>query len=408
MTCWINEINLLKKLNNNKIDKNIFQYVIFSSPIYDFYENQLDVINIVKECYSMIIFVKKPTYEIYKEALSYPWYNIVFFINDYNYIDTSVLTQIEYYDICISIFRRYQLYHNIDFVNYEHLSNYGTKEEILKIFLIEFGYFIRYIDNQTEELCLYVVNNSYFYTVYDLKIKTFKLCCIMLSNHHKAMYLRQMIDNNELLTKQECIELCCMAVNHNYQILKDIDNEFRTDELLKIAILKSENAIDYIYNPTEEIILLTLQKNINKIKNIKNKTFNICKYLANNDYTKLKFVSKRHMLKFTYEQIIELYNIAYSKSNDKLVLQYFNKQFDELRYLAINNNYNELYYIKNQTLDICKYAVNINQNAVNLIINKKIKRKILIKNFNDLQLILLYKYKIPKHIVNLIGNCLMR
>ena len=65
-------------------------------------------------------------------------------------------------------------------------------------------------------------------------------------------------------------------------------------------------------------------------------------------------------------------NIIELLKKDGLYLEYVKFQTDDLCKIAINQNWKAIKYVKNQTQELCSLAISINANAVNYIINPNI------------------------------------
>jgi hypothetical protein len=65
-------------------------------------------------------------------------------------------------------------------------------------------------------------------------------------------------------------------------------------------------------------------------------------------------------------------NIIELLEKDGLYLEYIRFQTDNLCKIAINQNWKAIKYVKNQTQELCSLAISINANAVNYIINPNI------------------------------------
>jgi hypothetical protein len=85
-------------------------------------------------------------------------------------------------------------------------------------------------------------------------------------------------------------------------------------------------------------------------------------------------------LEYIKEQTYELCKIAVQK--DGTCINYVKNQTNELCKLAISQHYSALNYIKNQTFEICKFAVSCNIDSYKYIKNKKIIIDIVKTNYH--------------------------
>ncbi len=454
MKNWLKEIDKLLLFNDNKIDENLINYVNNNFLIEKFYNKQNDVEKVVNDCVYMLYFVKNPTYFLYKMAIKHFKISSYRYTNSYKYaifncINIDFLTHNQYFDICLSLLEHYQSlkyikihklltiqylelcmlcidtienfggFYNYEFINFEYLNNYLPIHDIYKIFVTTNGLALQFIKEQTEEICLLAVKNNHISFQY-VKNKTFDICKIVLNKY--GLFLKGLNKNN--YTKEQYHELCNIAINNRCSSLEYVDEEFKTFDICSLAISICYNTIEFIKNPSEELCLFALEQNINSVHNIKIKSFNACKYIAKTEYTNLQFVTKKNMIMFNVEQLIELYDIIVNKETNiiksplnklytnlfkKSILENFNHKPSKLCYHAVKHNYKELEHVIRQPVELCKYAITLNPKAIDFIHKKKLKKTIMYYfKFDDFQVIIHHHYKIPKYISELIGNYLVR
>jgi len=130
------------------------------------------------------------------------------------------------------------------------------------------GYALEHVTDQTDELCKLAVNQNGYALQY-VKNPTNELCVLAVQKYSGALqYVK-----DSMLTE----EICKLAVQQNGVVISCIKNQ--TDELCKLAVQQNGLALNYVKKQTEEICMLAVQQNRLAIKYVKDqfKTEEICK-----------------------------------------------------------------------------------------------------------------------------------
>ncbi len=227
---WIKEINKLTKNNHYKLDENVFKCITKFKLINDFYNNQSNIEEVLKECPKMLFFVKEQTEELCKIAVSKSGLSLQYVKN-------------QTYDIC-----KLAVYNN--------------------------AFSLMYVKNKTYDLCEYAVQkNIEIFEYVDTNLQTLELCMLSITCNNNIdqypfniQYVRKDLITYDLwkialeyngLSIQfmdldyQTYELCLLAVKNKpttrYKlILLYIKSEFHTDELIK---LNNDKYDYYIKNP---------------------------------------------------------------------------------------------------------------------------------------------------------------
>ena len=184
------------------------------------------------------------------------------------------------------------------------------------------------------------------------------MCCKAIDQYNKIL---KYISN-------QTYELCLKAIlldSDNIEYVKDITSEFYI-ELCKLAIHKNVSSIEYInknLNGYDEICMEAVKNNGLALRYIKNKTPEICmKAVKQNDTVfVLEIINNRTILNYS-EICME------AVKQNGLALQFIKdisiENFTEICMEAVKQNGLALEYIKNQTPEICTVAVNNTKRAL--------------------------------------------
>lgn len=388
------------KLNNNKLDENIYKFIPKDDKILNPLEED------IKNCGKLIFFVKNPTYSLYKIAIK----------NDPNVIelvDYNKITNKEYYDLCLLCLEKdlkliFYIIEKYDLIKSSFNHNILTKYQIEQLYiyvisknglLIEYFNFKKYykiainnnglalkyiksIDltkNEYTDLCLIAIKNDsnalkLINVNYVLKDGYNEACLIAIKNNYKL--LSDVSSSN--LPPNKYIELCYIACNINIRFIEHVDS-YHYDKMCYYVIKTNANAIQYINfyrlgNNTiyEELCFIAIKKNGNLIKNIRlmdsmnlyelykiailqnNELFEYIMEITNrlkskelyeialiaisNNCNYINYIEK-YSYEFTNEQYYDLWKIAVSK--DGLLIRYINKyniRYNELLKIAMKQN----------------------------------------------------------------------
>ncbi len=134
---------------------------------------------------------------------------------------------------------------------------------------------LKYIKNQTEELCLEAVKNDGMSLEF-IKNKTTKIYLEAVKNNGLAL---QFIN-------EQTYEICLEAVKNNGIILKLVDKQFQIDELCLEAIKSNCFALQYVDNQTYEICKYAVDTDFETCFMIENKNCDLYKECMSKLYKK--------------------------------------------------------------------------------------------------------------------------
>ena len=179
------------------------------------------------------------------------------------------------------------------------------------------GYVIKYIKEQTPELCaLAVQKDGLALQFIKQEFKTDEICKLAVQRDGYAL---QYVEN-------KTDEICKLAVQCSSVALRYVRNQ--TDELCKLAMLRNEYALEMVKNQTPELCMYAIQQYSDALQYVKNQTDEICKYAVQKDGCSIRFVRN---------QTEELCTLAIEQN---ILAQ---------QYVKINLNKTTLQYVKNQT-----------------------------------------------------------
>ncbi len=203
---WTMELDKLMSYNDFELNENIFKYITKSKFINDFYNNQLNIKQILKENSDMIFFVKNQTEELCKLAVSYSGFSLEYIKN-------------QTYDICKK-----------------------AVQQTIQSF--------KFVDKklQTKELCIISLirkkTDTYPFNIQYVRedLLTYDLWKIAIQNHGLSIKYMNL--------DYQTYELCLLAVkNCKEQLLINIKSQFHTDELIEIEKIKNKFSRKFIKNP---------------------------------------------------------------------------------------------------------------------------------------------------------------
>ena len=139
---------------------------------------------------------------------------------------------------------------------------------------------IRYVKNQTEELCQLAICRHGLTLEY-IKNQTEELCKLAVSQDGRAL---QYVQN-------QTEEICKLAVSQNGYAIRYVKNQ--TEELCKLAVSQDGFALQYVQNQTEEICRLAVSQNGIAVIYVQNQTEEICKLAVSQDRRALGWVSSK-------------------------------------------------------------------------------------------------------------------
>jgi predicted RNase H-like nuclease len=201
---------------------------------------------------------------------------------------------------------------------------------------IEPNNFLKYVKEQTPEICLKAVKQNGNALEY-VKEQTPELCLeAVKENGYSLQYV-----------KEQTPEICLEAVKKNWSALQYVKEQ--TPEICLEAVKKNWSALQYVKEQTPEICLEAVKKNLSALQYVKEQTPEIC----------LKAVKQNgKALKYVKEQTPEICLEAVKQNGHALL--YVKEQTPELCLKAVKQNGYALLYVKEQTIEMCLEAVKQN------------------------------------------------
>lgn len=209
---------------------------------------------------------------------------------------------------------------------------------------------IRYVDNQTEKLCLLAVNNDPF-SIQDIINPSDEVICTAINkNAHVILYITNRIIHRKNLSEDMYME----AIRYNPEII--CNTSIQTYTRCLEAVKYNPSTIIYINEEykTNELYIEALSRDGFVLKQIPNKTPELCKLAVSTSGLVLKWVP---------EQTQELCDIAVKQ--DIGAFYYVKDEFKtpELCMYVVKKDGLQLSLIENQTIDICREAIKQNHYA---------------------------------------------
>ena len=257
-------------------------------------------------------------------------------------------------------------------------------------FVLDFGYIPeRFID---ENIYLVALNSHKSYSLFRVPefLRTKSLCFKFIENNGLELF--------GVPEELKTYELCLKSVENNGLALQYVPEELKL-KICYAAVLQNSDALQYIVNPSQELIDFALSCN-NKgvpIRFINNKTYKQCLNAVKHKYQSLEYVPKEFLTE-------ELCVAAINKESASIT--YFKKEcfsdeiYSKLLLTAVKKNGLSLMFIesKNQSLPLCLEALKQNFEALKYIkINLPVES---VKNNYELITQLENAIEKQKHIIN--------
>ena len=143
-------------------------------------------------------------------------------------------------------------------------NNCSNQEQLL--YVKDKQFILRYIDNQTDEICELAIQQHY-YALHYIKNQTSLLSKIAVQQNGLALRY----------VKEQTEEICKFAVQRNGLALQYVKEQ--TEEICKLAVQQNGLALKYVQNQTDEICILAVQQSGLAFAYVQNKTDEICSIL---------------------------------------------------------------------------------------------------------------------------------
>ena len=169
------------------------------------------------------------------------------------------------------------------------------------------GLSLQYIEGpyQTEEICLYAVNNDWNSLQY-VKNQTEQVCRTAIEKDGKAIqHVREPTPELGSLSirqgggkeflKNMPLDVCRIAVNMNGLFMEHIPAEKHVEELCQLAVRNNPYSLEWIHNQSRETCIIALQANGRTLQYVKVQTPELCAVALENTGMALQYV-KEYML----------------------------------------------------------------------------------------------------------------
>lgn len=219
-------------------------------------------------------------------------------------------------------------------------------ENLCKDAVSQNGFALKYVKEQTEELCMYAIKQNPL-AIQFMKEQTTELAIYAVFKNAKTiMYIQN---------QQE--EICMIAVTQDPLTIKYIKNQ--TPSLCEIAVTQNGLVIEHIRNKSIEICRLAVKQNGFALEYIPNQTEEICKMAVSQTGLALKFVNDN-----LQSQSINLIAIE----QNSLAFQFVKNKTEDVCNAALKRDGKLLRFIENQTETMCREAVKQNGLALKYVI----------------------------------------
>lgn len=227
-----------------------------------------------------------------------------------------------------------------------------------------------FLKEQTDELCLEALKNDEengYHVLSYYKKQTEPFCIAVVKLYPFAL---QYVSNQ---TKAICEAMARSITYHSVYAFTYVKKEFRSPELLKIAVKRTGNLIQFVTNiHDEEIYLIAVKEKGRYLDYVRKQTPAICEAAIENDYDAFKYVKD---------------------------------QTPELCLKAVTLAGHMLFYVKNQTPDLCLVA--INQDETNMFYVKEGMKNPLAALITTNICIAFHSLKLPSYVLFEIINLLL-
>ena len=191
---------------------------------------------------------------------------------------------------------------------------------------------LKYIKNQTEELCILAVKKlGCAFKYVNEQFRTEDMCILAIKHNGWTF---------EYMKEYQTERICRLAVQRNNKALEYVNEEFKTNELCVLAVNQRGLSLEFIDNQTLELCALAVKQNGHALCYVQDqfRTKEICYLAIQQDYQALFYIK---------DMISDFIN--------------------ELCIYAVEQNGLALLYVKNQTPEICKLAVLQNGSALKYV-----------------------------------------
>jgi len=247
-------------------------------------------------------------------------------------------------------------------------------DEVIKVDeLKKNGMLLKYILEQTEELCLIAVKQNSNAIIHVKKPTEAIMLATVKQNGMAIKYIKDPSD-----------KICEIALIQNPLVLQYI--KYQTIKMIKIACKKNPVTVSMIKKPSKELYYELISDNIETFKymdnkfvddefimfvwekcvtsdglslmNCTNQTMELCKIAIEQNSNAIQYINESI---FTKKQIIELQLMGIVKN--PMVIKYVMKPTKEQIETALLQNGIAIKYIQNPSYDHCKLAIKQNKSA---------------------------------------------
>ena len=243
------------------------------------------------------------------------------------------------------------------------LSVLNQTEDICMVVVEAKGDYIKFVDHKTDKLCFAALKQDIDSYKHMDGVKLSQETLLYLART-RPTYIIDMIDDPYLNQLDEDLEeLVIEAINQDPKLIQNIPYH-QTEKICKTAINKDPETIIHITNKTDELIKLALRKNGLLLKHIKDQTYEQCEIAIQNNPMSLEFV---------IDQIDSLCILAILLNYK--ALKCIREQKFEHCLTAVSKNFYAIKLIKDQNEMICKSCTCINPRCANFITNIDMRKE---------------------------------
>ena len=240
---------------------------------------------------------------------------------------------------------------------------------------------LKFIENQTEEMCLIAVAKD-FRTINYAKVQTEEMCLIAVRQYGSALqFVKEQTDavcleavkNKGLaicFVENKTEEICLEAVRQNGLALEYIRNEGNYLEIVMEAVKQNGQALKYAIEQTEEICLEAVRNDryaIQYVKGLSEESYmNVLMDLAPRFPMILSYVENLSKPSY-YGLTLEVIKIHGCHDRMFMKKDYSDDDYQELSLMLVRMDGLNLRYIMNQTEEICVEAFKQNTDALRCV-----------------------------------------
>ncbi len=172
------------------------------------------------------------------------------------------------------------------------------------------------------------------------KFRTHKICyCAVLSDYENMKYIDNKSFYNEYISK---------IIENKPEYIQYLDETHQTPELCSLALTLQKEVLEFIINPTKDMILYVLLRNKNMLSSIHEKfrIDEVCDFSIEHDKKNLKYVPELYKQK---------YDLKHGTSLQNIIPEY---HVPEIIKIAIEEDITNFCYVKNPSFELVNSVFN--------------------------------------------------